>query len=371
MQKTFNVSGNAYTVQVDQSVSEVNQNSISTDKQPMLYCSSGDFPLYDSFLYSQMTADRPRTEIYELEIQAQVRGKTVVDIGTGAHANWAILAAESGATKVYAIETIESSYKAALQVINNSAHADRIVLFHGLSTDVILPERVDICVSEILGCPISSEGVAAVLADARKRFLKDSGSFIIDACTSRIAACRLSDEFRGRLGVHESDISYLNSVFSAVGRPFDIRMVIDNFPKDWIVSTEGNAEAFHFNADFSPNQTSEGCLTITQDTRVDGIAGWINIKGGPNSPTLDTLRTRTTWLPIFHPVFYPGIQLKKGDEIRYTAATYTSTDPINPDYSIIGTIERKGEVLECFEFYSPFISNQYRDSDFYKAIFPG
>ena len=75
---------------------------------------------------------------------------------------------------MYAIERNEDAYRRANDLINNLGLTDRIILIHGDATQVQLPERVDVCVSEILGTIGSSEGVVSLLNDAR-RFLKDDG----------------------------------------------------------------------------------------------------------------------------------------------------------------------------------------------------
>lgn len=370
MRRNYELNGVGYTVEVDPEIQAVDENSDINSRRSILFSSSNDFSIYDDFLYGQMTDDEPRTAIYEQEIRGQVLGKTVLDIGTGAHANWAMFAAECGAAKVYGIEGLKVSYEAALELVRNSPHADKITLLYGLSTEVSLPEKVDICISEILGCPVSSEGVAPVLLDAKKRFLKKDGSFIIDAGMTKIAACWLDDEFKGRIGIHETDVSYMNEAFSVVGRPFDIRVVIDNFPQEWIVSTEGVVEKIRFNDSFSTSQSMTGVLEILRDTQIDGFAGWINVIGGKHSEVLDTLHTKTTWLPIYLPVFYPCLVVKKGDLIKYRWSTSLKQGAINPDYSIAGSVIRGNIIYHRFEYSSPHASENFGGCPFYKTIFP-
>ena len=84
--------------------------------------------------------------------------RVVLDIGTGALALLAIFAAEAGASKVYAIEANAHSYAKALQSVRESRFSDRIVVLEGLSTNVTLPERMDLLVHENLGEIVSFEG---------------------------------------------------------------------------------------------------------------------------------------------------------------------------------------------------------------------
>ena len=98
--------------------------------------------------------------------------RVVLDIGTGALAPLAIFAAEADASQVYAIEANVASYAKALQSVRESGFSDRIVVLEGLSTNVTLPERVDLLVHENLGEIVSFEGAPLVIRDAQRRHLK-------------------------------------------------------------------------------------------------------------------------------------------------------------------------------------------------------
>jgi hypothetical protein len=63
---------------------------------------------YIDACYTGMRDDTARTRAYEQAIQAAVQGKTVVDLGTGALALLAIIAAKAGASHVYPIEVAAS-----------------------------------------------------------------------------------------------------------------------------------------------------------------------------------------------------------------------------------------------------------------------
>lgn len=69
--------------------------------------------------------------------------------------------------------------------------ADRVTVHGGSASGVGLPERVDVCVSEVIGTIGSSEGAAAVFADARERFLRPGGASVPARCTTMAAAVTL------------------------------------------------------------------------------------------------------------------------------------------------------------------------------------
>jgi protein arginine N-methyltransferase 1 len=117
-----------------------------------------DYPLYDQALYDLMTEDKPREAAFRAALAKLANGKTVVDIGTGRDVNWARASVEAGARKVFAIEEMPDTFRLAEQTVRQLGLEDRITVIPGRSIDVQLPEQVDVCVSQVIGCLASSEG---------------------------------------------------------------------------------------------------------------------------------------------------------------------------------------------------------------------
>src|SRR5260370_1201674 len=132
------------------------------------------YRLYD---YGGMIADHGRTRAYAESLKRLVTpASVVVDIGTGTGI-LALLAGHLGARKVYAIEpndTIELGRRVAAE----NGLDGRIEFIHGLSTQVQLPEKADIIVSDLHGVlPAHQRGLFSIL-DARDRFLRSPGYLI-------------------------------------------------------------------------------------------------------------------------------------------------------------------------------------------------
>jgi len=106
---------------------------------------------YDEKVYELMRDDKARTQAYADAIAAAVVGKVVLDLGTGALALLAIFAARSGAKKVYAIEVNQAAYLAACEVVRTAGFEETITVLQGYSTEVELPEKVEVLVHEIIG----------------------------------------------------------------------------------------------------------------------------------------------------------------------------------------------------------------------------
>src|SRR5688572_9797615 len=97
-----------------------------------------------------MVADRPRTDAFAAAISEVVRPTDIVlDVGTGSGI-LAMLAARAGARKVYAIDQSNIAVTAARLVVENRLD-DRIEVIKGAADTLVLPEKVDLIISEWLG----------------------------------------------------------------------------------------------------------------------------------------------------------------------------------------------------------------------------
>jgi protein arginine N-methyltransferase 1 len=113
------------------------------------------------------------------------RTTSVLDLGCGP-GFWAIIAAQCGAARVYAIEPDES-IRWGEEAARHLGLADRIRFFNGTSTDVELPEQVDCIVSDLRGCLPLFAGHIPSIIDARMRLLKPGGR-LIGTCDTMWAA---------------------------------------------------------------------------------------------------------------------------------------------------------------------------------------
>ena len=135
---------------------------------------------FDGKAYQAMISDQSRTPLFYKAIEDRIAdgATTVLDLGTGPFAIFAIKAAELGAKKVYAIEANKEAAKSARETVTKKGFDDIITILEGFSTDIVLPDddKVDLVVAEIIGSVASEEGVVATIADAHKRFAKNPTS---------------------------------------------------------------------------------------------------------------------------------------------------------------------------------------------------
>ena len=124
-----------------------------------------------------MLDDRARTEAFLAALRSTVQpGDVVVDVGTGTGV-LAVTAALAGARQVYAVEASEIA-DLAQAVFESNGVADRVTLIRGRSTQIELPERADVLVSEMIGSDPFDERILEITRDASRRLLQDSARLV-------------------------------------------------------------------------------------------------------------------------------------------------------------------------------------------------
>ena len=130
-------------------------------------------------VHIRMLEDRAQTASYQRAIRETVTADdVVVDIGTGTGV-LAVTAALANARHVYAVES-SSMARLARETFAANHLSDRITLIEGRSTQIDLPEKADVLVSEVIGNDPLDEGILETTADAVSRLLKPDARLIPD-----------------------------------------------------------------------------------------------------------------------------------------------------------------------------------------------
>ncbi len=133
--------------------------------------------MYSLSDFGGMIADEIRTSAYARALRAVVnQDSVVIDIGAGTGI-LSLLACQSGARKVYAIEPSDA-ITVAEEIARANGLADRIEFIQATSNSVSLRERADVIVSDLRGVlPLFEQHLPSII-DARTRFLAPRGVLI-------------------------------------------------------------------------------------------------------------------------------------------------------------------------------------------------
>lgn len=133
---------------------------------------------YSTSAYGKMIEDRRRTEPFVDALRAAIGPQTVLlDIGTGTGI-FSFLACQFGVARVYAVEPDAIALQVAQLCAKDIPGSERITWIQGLTTELDLPEKVDIVVGDLHGTLPFFKGNIESLADARKRHLKPGGRML-------------------------------------------------------------------------------------------------------------------------------------------------------------------------------------------------
>lgn len=336
----------------------------------VLFPSMGEYPAYDDGVYDGFAAADDRRRAYRLALMAAAPGRVVVDIGTGRDALWAVEAARAGARRVYAIEAHPRAAAQAERAVADAGLSGRVTVIAGDSTRVRLPERAEVCVSEIVGNIASAEGAIAVLADARARLCAPGCVWIPLRMQTWAMAVDLNT-LQGPDGyaVAAETLPYLRGVFDAVGHPFDLRLCVAGPVREAARSSPAAVESLVFDGGReapAPDSSTSVDLRVAPGGRVTGLVLWTRVAASSHTTEVDALTGATRgWAPVYVPLSLPGIPVGAGDPIRVRFTRRTSDDGVHPDFRV--SAELAGVARH---WLSPHHGPGLRGSEFYRHLFP-
>lgn len=127
-------------------------------------------------IQKSLLADKKRMEAYQQAIKLKIKkGDIVVDLGAGLGI-FSLMALKQGAAKVYAIEAMPIIEKAK-EIARQNGVRERIEFIQNSSKNVILPQKADVLISEILGELGIDEDILCFTSDSY-RFMKEKFKMI-------------------------------------------------------------------------------------------------------------------------------------------------------------------------------------------------
>jgi type I protein arginine methyltransferase len=275
--------------------------------------------------YLDMIADRRRMHAYAKALRQSVKpGSVVLDIGTGTGI-FALLACQSGARRVYAIEPGDVIATARdLAAVNG--YTDRIEFIQAISTQVTLPESADIIVSDLHGVfPFHGTGVRAII-EARQRFLAPGGMLIPRRDTLWGAVAEAPSAYKRLVTIWNEENLGLN--LGAVQKPITNTWLRTVISPDRILTSFQNWGILDYETVESPDIRSEITWTVTRPGTAHGLLLWFDTDlfegvGFSNAPS-------ESWI-IYGQGFFPWpdpVELAVGDSV----SARISVDLVGYDY---------------------------------------
>jgi len=271
--------------------------------------------MYTISMYGFMIADNARMDAYVEALRRAVKpDSVVVDIGAGTGI-FALLAGRFGARRVYAIEPAEA-IQVAREIAAANGYADRIEFIQKLSTEVTLPERADVIISDLRGLlPFLGRHISSV-ADARSRLLKPGGTLISqrdDVWVAIVEAEGTYNEYLSPWGKYEFDMTAA-------------RRIVTN-TTGWKVKEDGSEillakprlwATLDYSVISDPNVAGEMSFDVIRDGTAHGTLVWFDATmaegvGFSNAPGAENPAK------VYGRSFFPWsrpVELKEGDQVN-------------------------------------------------------
>lgn len=275
--------------------------------------------MYSLSGHGVLIAHKERMNAYWRALRETIRPDSVVlDLGAGAGI-FALLACQMGARRVYAVEP-DDIIQVARDLAAANGYADRIEFFQAMSTEVNLPERADVIVSDIRRpMPLFGLPIPAII-DARRRLLAPGGILIPRCDTLWAAVVTAPYLYRRHLGVWQSRKFGLNWTAArdlAINRWRLCHLGPDNLlvsPQCWGRLDYGTVE--------TPNLTGEVTWEMDRPGTAHGLLLWFDAEltpgiGFSNAPGAPKLVYGQTFLPWPQPV-----ALAENDLVALSMAGY-------------------------------------------------
>jgi ubiquinone/menaquinone biosynthesis C-methylase UbiE len=249
-------------------------------------------------------ADPVRLERFRRSIGSVVKpGDLVADLGCGSGV-LTLLSLQAAAGHVYAIDN-SRMLAVARESIARCGFGDRVSFIQGRSQKVELPERVDVVLCDHVGWFGFDYDILALLADARRRFLKSDGVVIPSVIELKLAAveseaCRAVAE---RWSDADVPAAYRWLRHSSINSKHSVDLDTRE-----LLSPPADLGALALRDDQSDYLSWSAHLRVERDGELHGLGGWFDCELATgvrmtNSPlATDRIDRPQVFLPIEAPV---------------------------------------------------------------------
>jgi protein arginine N-methyltransferase 1 len=260
-------------------------------------------------------ADAARLDLFRTAIAKTVSsGSSIADLGCGSGV-LGLLCMEAGAARIFAVDD-GAMIEVAKEVVKRAGYSERATFIRGKSSQLEMPEPVDVVICDHVGYFGFDYGIVDFLADARKRFLKPDGRVIPSRICLKLAAVsseKCDELANGWRAAHIPEaFHWLRS--HAINTKHRI-----SFGRDEVLGPAaplGEIDLYADNPDFF---TWNAKLRIEKDALMHGLAGWFECELAAdvwmtNSPLAEKpIQRPQAFLPIDE-----AVPVKRGDLVKAT-----------------------------------------------------
>lgn len=282
--------------------------------------------------HRQYIQDHHRLEAFQAAISSVVRPDSMVlDLASGTGV-LGLLACRAGAAKVYSIE-VGGMIQVARELAAANGYGDRVVFLHGLSTQVELPERVDLLLADQIGSFGFNAGVVEFYADARKRFLKPEGRTIPARLSIRVAPWESAELFHNS---HFWNDRPLGFDFAPAGRIAQNSVHEVDLEPTGGLGREVEIAAVDFSSLTPGPIGSVQEIPIERGGILHGLGGWFQADLSPdvlltNSPfSAKKVRRSQVYLPLRH-----AVPVQTGDLVRVQMTIMPTGSLVNWNVTVL------------------------------------
>jgi protein arginine N-methyltransferase 1 len=277
-----------------------------------------DLTTIDSMAYHHsMLADEVRTRTFLRAILKTVKpGDVVLDLGSGTGL-LAYYACMSGAKKVYAVEA-GPIVELARAVCRHNGFQDHVVFLNDWSTNVELPEPVDVIVTETIGNVGFDEGILHWVLDAKDRFLVEGGRIIPGSV--ELVAVPVEDE--ESYAYVNSWIQGLHSLDYSPARTLAVNnMLWADLSAESCLSEPAPLVRVDTAQAVSADIGAELEFVVSRDGLVHGIGTWFAAELAPGETLTNGPPAKTpSWSQVLLPLEQP-LPVREGDRLSVQIQT--------------------------------------------------
>lgn len=296
---------------------------------------------YSEYFYDVMEYDEVRNQAYRNVIHGLVKGKTVVEIGTGKALFLTRMCVESGARMVYTIEENDTAFESSEKLIKELGLQDKIKIYHGFSSDVTIPEKGDVFVHELIGDIATNEGLITTSIDAKERFLKPDATFIPCRCDTLISPVSAIDKSFGDMAAN-----YILKKFGFDGSTSKFEennsYSMYNFPLENLIAPPKTFEEIIFKDELITEEEREVEWQINKEADFNGFVLFLKLFLDEDH-VVNSLTEKMNWTVTYVRLLPKNIKLHDGDRLH--AKIYRNVSKESPIYTLSTTIIRNNKVI--------------------------